>query len=72
MEIVHSGARLPEQSHPVALISGRVLESMERRERALSLARMPRVLLHELTADLEAVASASAGIDPTWRDHVWV
>ena len=72
INIEFSGSMLPEENIPAVLFNLYFSNKKGFKDRAIALDKLPQVLLAEGYADYMAVANASSGFDPNWKDKlIW-
>ena len=63
---------LPEENIPVVLYNLYFSNKKGFKDKAIALDKLPKVLLAESYANYKAVANASSGFDPNWKDKlIW-
>ncbi len=72
INIEFSGNMLPEEKIPVVLYNLYFSNKKGFKDSAIALDKLPKVLLAEGYANYMAVANASSGFDPNWKDKlIW-
>ena len=72
INIEFSGSMVPEENIPVVLYNLYFTNKEGYKDRAIALDKLPKVLLAEGYANYRAVANASSGFDPNWKDKlIW-
>ena len=72
INIEFSGSMLPEENIPAVLYNLYFSNKKGCKDRAIALDKLPKVLLAEGYANYMAVANASSGFDPNWKDKlIW-
>ena len=72
INIEFSGNMLPEENIPVVLYNLYFSNKKGFKDSAIALNKLPKVLLAEGYANYMAVANASSGFDPNWKDKlIW-
>ena len=72
INIEFSGSMLPEENIPAVLYNLYFSYKKGFKDRAIALDKLPKVLLAEGYANYRAVANASSGFDPNWKDKlIW-
>ncbi|OTQ34265.1 hypothetical protein B6D20_13180, partial [Gilliamella apicola] len=72
INIEFSGSMLPEENIPVVLYNLYFSNKKGFKDSAIALDKLPKVLLAEGYANYIAVANASSGFDPNWKDKlIW-
>ena len=72
INIEFSGSMLPEENIPAVLYNLYFSNKKGFKDRAIALDKLPKVLLAEGYANYRAVANASSGFDPNWKDKlIW-
>ena len=72
INIEFSGSILPEENIPVVIYNLYFSNKKGFKDRAIALDKLPKVLLAEGYADYMAVANASSGFDPNWKNKlIW-
>ena len=70
INIEFSGSILPEENIPAVLYNLYFSNKKGFKDRAITLDKLPKVLLTEGYADYMAVAKACSGFDPNWKDKI--
>ena len=72
INIEFSGSMLPEEKIPAVLYNLYFSNKKGFKDSAIALDKLPKVLLAEGYANYRAVANASSGFDPNWKDKlIW-
>ena len=72
INIEFSGSMLPEENIPAVLYNLYFSNKKGFKDSAIALDKLPKVLLAEGYANYRAVANASSGFDPNWKDKlIW-
>ncbi|WP_181415232.1 DUF4132 domain-containing protein [Gilliamella apicola] len=70
INIEFSGSFVPEENIPAVLYTVYFTENSRYTDKAIALDKLPQVLLAEGYADYIAVANASSGFEPNWKEKL--